>query len=75
MSDTATVALPGSALTPAELRAVDEVRAVLAEDPACRHLEAEVARRLRLSPHTVHHQLQAARAKLGVRRNWQLVWD
>jgi hypothetical protein len=70
VSDTAT-----ATLTEAEDRAVQAVRAVLAEDPACRHLEAAVARRLHLSPNTVHTQLQAARAKLGVRRTSQLIRD
>jgi hypothetical protein len=70
VSNTAT-----ATLTEAEDRAVQAVRAVLAEDPACPRLEAAVARRLGIKPSTVHAQLHAARGKLGVRRTLQLIRD
>lgn len=65
MSDPATVAPPGTPLTAAEERAL-RLMAVVAS-------EAEAARDLGVSRHTVHAHLRNARSRLGVRTTRQAV--
>lgn len=63
MSDPSVVARHGSELTPAELRVLRAMRTARSE--------ADAARRLGLSPHTVHAHLRNARSRLGVKTTRQ----
>jgi DNA-binding CsgD family transcriptional regulator len=65
MSDPATTAPYGSPLTAAELRVVRAMRVATSE--------ADAARRLNLSPHTVKAHLRNARSRLGVKTTRELV--
>lgn len=65
MSDPALVARLGTPLTPAERRVI----AVMRDCDS----EAEAARRLNISRHTVHNHLSNARSRLGVRSTRRLL--
>jgi len=65
MADAQTVARRGSSCTEAELRVIDVMRQYVTE--------AECARRLGLSQHTVHAHLRNARSRLGVRTTRELL--
>ena len=65
MSDPTTIARYGTPVTSAELRVIEAMR-------EC-DTEAEAARRLGLSRHTVHSHLANARSRLGVRSTRRLL--
>lgn len=65
MSDTQTVAPRGSSLTVSERRVLDVMRSARSE--------ADAARRLSVSPHTVHAHLRNARSRYGARTTRELL--
>lgn len=65
MSDAASVAPRGSDFTPAERRVIEVMRSARSE--------ADAARRLKISVHTVHAHLRNARSRCGARTTRELV--
>ena len=65
MSDPATIARLGTALTPAEWRVIEVMRTARSE--------GEAAAALGLSRHTVHQHLRNARSRTGARSTRELL--